>query len=205
MLMNVGLSNLIIALFRSEIGGSPTPTESAAAGESDVTLLENVAAGQQQAMATLFERYGGMVFSVALRVLNDAARAEDLMQEVFLQLWREPGKFSSGRGSLGAWLAVVARNRAVDVVRGRKPSDPVEGVVLAARTDLASDVERDLLMEKVRAALKDLPLEQQRSLELAYFEGLSHSEIAARTGDPLGTVKTRIRAALGSLRKAVEV
>ncbi|MDE3201851.1 MAG: sigma-70 family RNA polymerase sigma factor [Acidobacteriota bacterium] len=197
------LLNPILKLLRSESGGT-TPSTGTIADASDVALLESVAAGQQQAMATLFDRYGGMVYSVALRVLNDTGRAEDLMQEVFLQLWREPGKFSSGKGSLGAWLAVVARNRAVDVLRGRKPSDPVDEVILTSKMDLSVEIERGLLMEKVRAVMKELPAEQQRSLELAFFEGLTHAEIAQQTGDPLGTVKTRIRSALGSLRKAVE-
>jgi RNA polymerase sigma-70 factor, ECF subfamily len=203
--MTDGLPNPVQAQLRS-VSNSPASTgESHAAPAGDFALLGEVAAGQQHAMEVLFERYGGMVYSVALRVLNDPGRAEDIMQEVFLQLWREPGKFAAGRGSLGAWLAVVARNRAVDVVRGRKPSESVEDVVLAAKTDLASEVERRLLMEKIRAVLQDLPPEQQRSMQMAFFEGLSHAEIAAKTGDPLGTVKTRIRTALGSLRKAVEV
>jgi len=153
-------------------------------------------------MTELFDRYGGMVYSVALRVLKDPGHAEDVMQEIFFQVWENPKNFVEGRGSLGAWLAVVARNRAIDSLRRRKPSDPVEDVVLPSRTNLASEVERNTMMEKVRAVLDGLPSEQQKSIELAYFEGLSHSEIAAQTGDPLGTVKTRIRSALISVRKA---
>ena len=98
---------------------------------------------------------------------------------------------------------MLARNRAIDQVRRRKPTDSPDDVVLVARSNLASETERNLLMEKVRGVLKNLPLEQQKSLELAYFEGLSHSEIAERTGDALGTVKTRIRLALIGLRKAL--
>jgi len=97
---------------------------------------------------------------------------------------------------------VVARNRAIDRVRRRKPSDSTDSVVLASNADLASETERNVLMDKVRDVLKNLPPEQQKSVELAYFEGLSHAEIAERTGDPLGTVKTRIRLALTCLRKA---
>ena len=155
-------------------------------------------------MTELFDRYGGMVYSVALRVLKDPGHAEDVMQEIFFQVWENPKNFVEGRGSLGAWLAVVARNRAIDSLRRRKPSDPVEDVVLPSRTNLASEVERNTMMEKVRAVLDGLPSEQQKSIELAYFEGLSHSEIAAQTGDPLGTVKTRIRSALISVRKAFQ-
>jgi RNA polymerase sigma-70 factor (ECF subfamily) len=109
-----------------------------------------------------------------------------------------------GRGSLGAWLAVVTRNRAIDLLRRRKPSDSVEDVVLPAKANLASEVELNMIMKKVRGVMQNLPAEQQKSVALAFFEGLSHAEISARTGDPLGTVKTRIRLALISLRKAIQ-
>jgi RNA polymerase sigma-70 factor (ECF subfamily) len=165
---------------------------------SDALLLDRVRQSDRQAMAQIFDRYGGMVYSVALRVLKDSGQAEDVMQEVFFQLWKRPDGFVEGRGSL-----VLARNRAIDQVRRRKPTDSPDDVVLVARSNLASETERNLLMEKVRGVLKNLPLEQQKSLELAYFEGLSHSEIAERTGDALGTVKTRIRLALIGLRKAL--
>lgn len=166
-------------------------------------LLTRAKGDDQKAMTELFDRYGGMVYSVALRVLNDPGQAEDVMQEIFFQVWRNPDAFVSGRGSLGAWLAVMARNRAIDALRRRRPTDSVDEVVLASSADLATDIERNRMMEKVRGVLKDLPAEQQRSVEMAFFEGLSHSEIAAKTGDPLGTVKTRIRAALMTLRKAI--
>ncbi|MGA2249185.1 sigma-70 family RNA polymerase sigma factor [Terracidiphilus sp.] len=164
-------------------------------------MLERVRDGNQQAMAAVFDRYGGMVYSVALRVLKDPGQAEDVMQEIFFQLWSKPDAFVQGRGSLCGWLMVLARNRAIDTIRRRKPTDSPDEVVLPCT--LASDTERNVLMEKVRVVLKDLPLEQQKSIDLAYFEGLSHSEIAERTGDPLGTVKTRIRLALMGIRKAL--
>jgi RNA polymerase sigma-70 factor (ECF subfamily) len=170
----------------------------------DGMLLDRVKANDQSAMAEFCDRYGSLVYSIALRVLADAGQAEDLMQEIFLQVWRKPDAFVQGRGTLGAWLAVVTRNRAVDVLRRRRPSDPVDDVVLASNVNLASDVERTRMMEKVREAMQGLPAEQQKSVELAFFEGMTHAEIAAKTGDPLGTVKTRIRTALLSLRKAVQ-
>lgn len=166
--------------------------------------MERVKAKDQSAMTELFDRYASMVYSIAFRVLHDTASAEDVMQEIFIQVWERPGTFVPGRGSLGAWLAVVARNRAVDVLRRTKPSDPVEEVVLPAQTNLAAEAERHIMMEKLRAHLDGLPEDQQHSVELAFFEGLTHSEIAARTGTPLGTVKTRIRSALTSLREAVQ-
>jgi RNA polymerase sigma-70 factor (ECF subfamily) len=169
----------------------------------DAALLARVQQGDEQALSDVFRRYSGAVYSVALRVLHDSGRAEDIVQEIFLQLWRNPGAFIAGRGSLGAWLVVVARNRSIDALRRRKPTDSVEDVVLASPGNLADEAERNSMMDKVRGILRSLPEEQRKSLELAYFEGLSHSEIAAATGDPLGTVKTRIRLALMSLRKAL--
>jgi RNA polymerase sigma-70 factor (ECF subfamily) len=167
-------------------------------------MLTRIGQRDENAMEEIFRRYSGPVYSVALRVLRDSSQAEDVLQEVFLQLWRKPAAFVQNRGSLGAWLVVIARNRAIDVLRRRKPSDSVDDVVLASTVNVADEAERNTMMEKVRRVIADLPMEQRKSLELAYFEGLSHTEIASRTGDPLGTVKTRIRQALISLRKAFQ-
>lgn len=176
--------------------GSTSPAE-------DSALLASIQSGDQDAMAEFFGRYSSMVYSVALRVLKDSGEAEDVVQEIFVQVWKNPGVFVSGRGSLGGWLVVVARNRAIDMLRRRRPSDPVELFALPSATNLANEAERSVLMEKIRGAMHTLPVEQQKSVELAFFEGLSHSEIAKKTGDPLGTVKTRIRLALLTLRKVL--
>jgi RNA polymerase sigma-70 factor (ECF subfamily) len=173
-------------------------------GTSDQLLMEGIRRNDQMAMAEVFDRYGGLVYSVALRVLKEPDQAEDVMQDIFFQLWKGAGSYTEGRGSLGAWLAVVARNRAIDSLRRKKPTDSVEDVVLPAKTDLANESERNLMIEKVRSVMQGLPPEQQKLVELAFFEGMSHSEIAASTGDALGTVKTRIRSALMSLRKGVQ-
>lgn len=169
----------------------------------DLALLDRVRVGDQGAMTEVFDRYSSAAYSVALRVLRDQGQAEDVVQEVFLQIWKNSSSFVRDRGSLGAWLVVVTRNRAIDHLRRRKPTDSVEDVVLASSIDVASEAERNNLMERVRSVLDTLPQEQQQSMQLAFFEGLSHSEIAERTGDPLGTVKTRIRQALISIRKAL--
>lgn len=174
------------------------------ATQEDHILLERVHGGDQAAMADIFDRYSGMAYSIALRVLGDPAQAEDVMQDVFFQIWRNPRAFAPERGSMGAWLSVVVRNRCIDVRRRRRPSDPVEDVILASNTDVASEVERSTLIERVRGILAGLPAEQRESLELAFFEGMTHAEIAVRKSEPLGTVKTRIRAALISLRKALQ-
>jgi len=171
----------------------------------DLGLLQEIQSGSQNAMAVFFDRYSRMVYSVALRVLNDPSEAEDVMQEIFVQIWQNPGAFVAGRGSLGGWLVVVTRNRAVDKLRRRKPSDPVELFALPSSTNLAQEMEQAFLLEKIRAAMTKLPEEQRKSVELAFFEGLSHSEIAGKTGEPLGTIKTRIRLALIAIRKELSV
>jgi RNA polymerase sigma-70 factor (ECF subfamily) len=171
---------------------------------ADAELLRRISQRDEEAMAVLFDRYAKIVYSVALRVLHDPSEAEDVMQDVLMQVWRGASSFIVGRGSLMGWLAVVARNRAIDVLRRRHPSDPVDEVVLPVSVDLAGEAERNRLMEKLRAILQELPQEQQKSLQMAFFEGMTHSEIAEKTGDPLGTVKTRIRLALISIRKALQ-
>jgi RNA polymerase sigma-70 factor (ECF subfamily) len=170
----------------------------------DGQLLDRVRRGDEQAMATLYDRYSRIVYSVALRVLRDPASAEDVLQDVFLGIWRKPETFVATRGSLGGWLAVVARNRAIDTLRRKRPSEQIEEIYLASPFDLADEAERNTLMQRARAIILHLPLDQRKTLEMAYFDGLTHSEIAEITGDPLGTVKTRIRSALLSLRKEME-
>ena len=178
--------------------------DSSSTAREDRDLLKRVAESDQNAMAAIFDRYSRLVYSVALRVLNDSGHAEDVMQDVFVQLWHNPASFVSDRGSLPAWLAVVVRNRAIDMIRRRKPTEAIEDVVLTSSTNLASEVEHKTMIEVVRQVMVNLPAEQRSSLELAFFNGLTHAEIAAQTGDPLGTVKTRIRTALTSVRKAMQ-
>lgn len=153
-------------------------------------------------MALLYDRYSSMVYAVALRVLGDTGAAEDVLQEVFMQLWRNPGVFDSSRGNLGAWLAVISRNRAIDQLRRRRPETDIADVVVSVEPDLAGEAERSRAIAKVRDVLGTMPAAQRTALEMAYFEGLTHSEIAAKTGEPLGTIKTRIRTGLMTLRKA---
>jgi RNA polymerase sigma-70 factor (ECF subfamily) len=171
---------------------------------NDGALIAAIRSGNQDAMAQLYARYSSVVYAVALRVLGDTAAAEDVLQEIFIQLWRNPGAFDSGRGNLAPWLAVITRNRAVDSLRKRRPQTEISETTVSVEPDLASQADRGRVMEKVRAVLKDMPQAQRSSLEMAYFEGYSHSEIAEKTGEPLGTVKTRIRNGLMLLRKAVE-
>src|SRR5271154_1273517 len=121
---------------------SPPPS-----GQDDAALLTLVQRGDEYAMASLFDRYSKVVYSVALRVLRDPASAEDVLQEVFMQIWRKPESFSATRGSLGGWLAVVARNRSIDFLRRRRPMESVEEVVLASACNLGDESERHLMTE----------------------------------------------------------
>ena len=172
--------------------------------EDDAALLALVQRGDDAAMAALFDRYSKVVYSVSLRVLRDPAAAEDVLQEIFMQIWRTPNSFIATRGSLGGWLAVVSRNRSIDALRRKRPSEQVDDLGLASPYNLANEAERNFMMEKARGAIVHLPAEQRKTLEMAFFDGLTHSEIAEMTGDPLGTVKTRIRSALTTLRKAFQ-
>ena len=173
-------------------------------GSTDMALLSAIRSGDENAMAELYDRYSGIVYSVSLRVLGDTGAAEDVLQEVFLQLWRNPALFDSSRGNLAPWLAVIARNRAIDALRKRRPETDIADVVISVEPDMAGDAERAMVMTKVRSVLGGMPTAQRSALEMAYFEGLSHAEISARTGEPLGTIKTRIRTGLLTLRKAFQ-
>jgi RNA polymerase sigma-70 factor (ECF subfamily) len=155
-------------------------------------------------MAALYDRYSSVVYAVALRVLGDTGNAEDVLQEVFMQLWRNPNSFDASRGNLAPWLAVITRNRAIDQLRKRRPESDIEDIIVSVEPDLASDAARSRAMDKVRGILGSMPAAQRDALEMAYFEGLSHTEISEKTGEPLGTIKTRIRAGLMSLRKAFQ-
>ena len=119
-----------------------------------------------------------------------------------MQIWRNPEGFIATRGSLGGWLAVVSRNRSIDALRRKRPTDSIDDISLASSYNLALEAERNSLVDKARTVIQLLPVEQRKTLEMAFFDGLTHSEIAEMTGDPLGTVKTRIRSALTTLRKA---
>ena len=169
----------------------------------EAALIARIRAGDQAAMGELYDRFSGVVYGVALRVLGNTMAAEDVIQEVFLQLWRNPQAFDAARGRLAPWLAVIARNRAIDMLRKRQPEDDIDDLPIATSADLEDETARKLAVDKVRAVLAQLPSEQRKALEMAYFEGLTHTEIAGKTSEPLGTIKTRIRSGLLALRKAL--
>ena len=166
----------------------------------DMQLVARVRAGDQQALSELYDRYSKVVYGVALRILHDTGAAEDLLQDIFLQLWRKPDAFDSSRGSLAAWLAVIARHRSIDRLRQRRPETDLEDCVIVSATDLGNETERSLVIEKVRVVMNEMGPDQRTAMEMAFFQGLTHTEIAEKTGEPLGTIKTRIRSGLQMLR-----
>jgi RNA polymerase sigma-70 factor, ECF subfamily len=168
----------------------------------DAVLVSAIRSGDEQAMEQLYARYSAVVYSVALRVLGDTGAAEDILQEVFMQLWRSPDVFDASRGSLAGWLAVIARNRAIDSLRKRRPETDITDVVVFFEPDMLRGAEWSRSLDKIRGVLASMPAPQRLALEMAFFEGLTHTEIAEKTGDPLGTIKTRIRTGLQALRKA---
>jgi RNA polymerase sigma-70 factor (ECF subfamily) len=170
--------------------------------ESDEGLIHRILNGDEVALGMLYDRHGGRVYSVAKHILQDDGAAEEVLQDIFHQLWRNAANFDSARGSLTGWLLVMARNRSIDRLRRRTPGVEVEVAVTlpASALDIETFTVRNEMTGRVRAALQSLPEAQRQAMELAYFEGLTQSEIAKRTGDPLGTVKTRLRTALASLR-----
>lgn len=169
---------------------------------TDAELISAMRSGDEAAMAQIYDRYSGVVYAVALRVLGETAAAEDVLQEVLMQLWRAPESFNANRGSLPGWLAVIARNRAIDVLRKRRPETEITEIVVDVEPDLVRGAEWNRVMGKIRGTLGSMAEAQRSAVEMSFFQGLTHAEIAEKTGEPLGTIKTRIRAALLALRKA---
>jgi RNA polymerase sigma-70 factor, ECF subfamily len=170
---------------------------------SDAALVARIIQRDESALAALYDRYSGMLSSVLNRILRDTQAAEEILQDIFYQLWRGAAQFDSSRGSLPGWLLVIARNRAVSRLRRHNPASGEELLenTVVLPTNLESTIAQQQLVGKVKGALASLPKEQRAAIELAYFEGLTHSEIAERTGDPLGTVKTRLRSAVETLKR----
>ena len=179
-------------------------TESAAA----VHLIRQVANQDRDAFSQLYDRCSSLVFSLAMRMLKVRSDAEDLLQEVFVQVWRQASNYSAERGSPEAWIINIARSRAIDKIRSIRRME--KSFVLTddpARAESSDNVESSAAESETRltmnAALANLPETQRRVLELAYFDGLTQTEIAKRLAEPLGTVKTRMRSGIQRLREIV--
>lgn len=168
-------------------------------------LMARVAEGNENALTDLYDSTSRVVYGLILRILGNASSAEEVTLDVYLQVWRTAQSYDSGRGTVSSWLVTLARSRAIDALRSRQVrsamfEQPLEEIL--EPRDLRRDPEQ-LSIEQAQAhivsnLLAELPVDQRQAIKLAYFSGLSHSEIAARSGLPLGTVKTRIR--LGMLR-----
>lgn len=173
---------------------------------TDAALIQKIIERDEAALAALYDRYAGMLSSVLNRILRDTQAAEEILQDVFYQLWCGAARFDAARGSLPGWLLVIARNRAISRLRRHNPAageEILENTVVMP-FDLESALSQEQLLRRVKSAMDILPTEQRAAVELAYFEGMTHSEIAERTGDPLGTVKTRLRSALESLKRNLQ-
>ena len=185
------------------------------AHENDVSpvdeaeLIERISERDPEALRTLYERYGRLLLALARRILNDAAAAEEILQEVFLQVWNQAGRYDTRRSSVSTWLVLITRSRSIDRLRSRQVTERTLAGLEAENRERhtspagVASVWMDERRERLRRELKALPSEQKDVLELAFYEGMSQSEIAEATGIPLGTVKTRTLLAMKKLRKAL--
>lgn len=177
----------------------------------DTELMRKVALGDRVAFGQLFDRYNQLALNLAARVLNERQEAEDVVQEVFLQLWRDASSYRQERGNVSTWIVAIARSRAIDKLRSRKarrivdPSGDREDMEDIAETLPDPAVRQDDLDNQllVRKAFGSLPVDQRVAIEMAYYEGMSQSEIAEALREPLGTIKTRIRSGLLKLKQAL--
>jgi RNA polymerase sigma-70 factor, ECF subfamily len=179
-----------------------------AADDADRATLERIAGGDHGAIEILYERYKSMAYALALRITGDPASAEDVIQDAFIGAWRNAARYQEGRGSVKTWLLAIVHHRAIDATRRRRPTSELpdgDGPAPTALTlpDVWAEVAGRLDRDAVVAALGTLSDVQREALELGYFGGLTQQEIATRTGTPLGTVKSRMRLGLLSLRRAL--
>ena len=197
-LRNAGVSSLA---FVADV--HPTPVT------KDVRLVQRIAAGDETALTHVYDQFAPTVFGVARRVLGDATAAEDVVQEVFVSLWERPHAFDGARGTLAAWLGMLAHRRAVDRVRreeaSRRRADAMAAQPPSAPPDIDEAVSSLWVGERVRAAVQGLPEEQRACVNLAYFEGKTYVEVAEILGIPEGTAKSRMRLALRKLADTLDV
>jgi RNA polymerase sigma-70 factor (ECF subfamily) len=195
------------------VSGAPSGASPELIELSDADLIERVAGGDARALEVLYDRYSRVVYSFALRIVGDQQIAEELLQEVFFRTWQQGGSFRANRGSFVTWLLSITHNMAIDEVRKRrrrpqKAENDDPETALAGVPDTGQDVEEEVwlgsLRETITAAMATLPPAQREAVELAYFQGLTQREIAERLGEPLGTIKTRMRLGMQKLRDLLE-
>ena len=190
----------------SEAGDVARRPGASPADDADRDALVRVASGELDALEELYDRYRTMAYSIALRITTDTALAEDVVQEAFLGAWRNAARYVEGRGSVKTWLLSIVHHRAVDALRRRRPTTQLpdqDAIPPASLTlpDVWPEVAGRLLRLEILTALRSLSEVQREAIELAYFGGLTQQEIAARTGTPLGTVKSRMRLGLLAMRR----
>jgi RNA polymerase sigma-70 factor, ECF subfamily len=194
-------------------GSEATGLAGGGAESQDTALVRGMAAGDVQSLGALYDKWHAVVHGVVARVVRQPDDVEDVVEETFWQAWRQATRFDPTRGTVQTWLLTIARSRALDRARAlrRRRESPLEGddgdgaVELAAPSDPGLDAEASERRRIVTTALSELPVEQRETLELGYYGGLSQSEIAERTGQPLGTVKTRMRLAMQKLRSQLQI
>jgi RNA polymerase sigma-70 factor (ECF subfamily) len=174
---------------------------------NDQALIDDIVKGDEQALAQFYERFSARAYGIALKVLRNAAEAEDVLQETFMEIWRSATRYNPLRGLPERWVATIARTRAIDRLRKRQSQQRTAEAsgreVLTSTPTVDDQLALGEDVQKLRGALSQLPTEQREVIELAYFQGLSQSDISEKTGLPLGTVKTRVRLGLLKLAAAV--
>jgi len=193
---------MFLSLFSTQASNPP----------GDEELIRSILEGKSNALGELYDRYGRLVYSLAFQVVGDSATAEEVSQEVFLQIWNKAGTYQAQQGKVITWLTSVARHKAIDSLR-RKGARP-EGHQVEFESDDESDlvdpigVEEQVVLSQrsqaVRRAISHLPPDQKKALAMAYFKGMTQQEVADAIGEPLGTVKTRIRLGMLKLRQFLE-
>jgi RNA polymerase sigma-70 factor (ECF subfamily) len=186
-----------------------SPAGPAIADTTDVELVRRMASGDERALGTLYDRWQALVHGAIVRILSQPDDVDDVVEEVFWQAWRQASRYEASRGAVHTWLLTIARSRALDRARAlrRRHEESLDDVRTTdvdsgvAPADPAADAEASERRATILAALSALPPEQREAIELAYFQGFSQTEIAERTGQPLGTVKTRTRLAMQKLRE----
>jgi RNA polymerase sigma-70 factor (ECF subfamily) len=179
---------------------------------SDETLLLLIARTQENALSELYDRYGRLVYSVALNTLSDSTRAEEVTQDVFERVWEKANTYSAGQGRVVTWLTSIARHRSIDIFRHYRSHhedqlvtwDETEMVNLPDKQNVEWEADLAERTRRIRWAVSQLPSEQRQALGMAFFQSMSHPEIASALGEPLGTVKTRIRLGMQKLRTLLQ-
>lgn len=191
---------------------SQPPEDTGLRGLTDELLIDLIVQREEAALGELYDRYASLVYAIALRITGDRQTAEEVMQDVFQNIWQTAGGFRRQTGAVAGWIIGISRHRAIDALRSKRErgrSRELTGIEATPHPSTSSDIEHDveqrILREAVRAALADLPSPQRQAIEMAYYGGLTQAEIAERLGEPLGTIKTRLRLGLTKLRELLRM